>query len=62
MIIDHRRQVQLSNPAMSELLQVSVNTVAHIYTKDIQLRWLNWLKIRLLVAKSTGNDYVDPSA
>ena len=37
MVIDHRRQVQLSNPAMSELLQVSVNTVAHIYTKDIQL-------------------------
>ncbi|MFJ6962510.1 MAG: two-component sensor histidine kinase, partial [Lactiplantibacillus plantarum] len=32
MVIDHRRQVQLSNPAMSELLQVSVNTVAHIYT------------------------------
>lgn len=37
MVIDHRRQVQLSNPTMSELLQVSVNSVAHIYTKDIQL-------------------------
>jgi len=37
MVIDHRRQVQLSNPAMSELLQGSINSVAHIYTKDIQL-------------------------
>lgn len=37
MVIDHHRQVQLSNPAMSELLQESINTVAHIYTKDIQL-------------------------
>ncbi|MFB9768343.1 two-component system histidine kinase PnpS [Lactiplantibacillus modestisalitolerans] len=37
MVIDHQRQVQLSNPAMSELLQESINAVAHIYTKDIQL-------------------------
>lgn len=37
MVIDHQRQVQLSNPAMSELLQESINSVAHIYTKDIQL-------------------------
>ncbi|RRK11795.1 two-component sensor histidine kinase [Lactiplantibacillus garii] len=37
MVIDHHRQVQLSNPAMSELLQESINTVAHAYTKDIQL-------------------------
>jgi len=37
MVIDHHRQVQLSNPAMAELLQESINTVAHIYTKDIQL-------------------------
>lgn len=37
MVIDHHRQVQLSNPAMSELLQESINTVAHTYTKDIQL-------------------------
>ncbi|ETY75273.1 two-component system histidine kinase PnpS [Lactiplantibacillus fabifermentans] len=37
MVIDHHRQVQLSNPAMSELLHQSINTVAHLYTKDIQL-------------------------
>lgn len=37
MVIDHHRQVQLSNPAMSELLQESINAVAHLYTKDIQL-------------------------
>ncbi|KRO09113.1 two-component system histidine kinase PnpS [Lactiplantibacillus xiangfangensis] len=37
MVIDHHRQVQLSNPAMSELLQESINTIAHTYTKDIQL-------------------------
>ncbi|BDZ30091.1 HAMP domain-containing sensor histidine kinase [Lactiplantibacillus sp. WILCCON 0030] len=37
MVIDHHRQVQLSNPAMSELLSQSINSVAHLYTKDIQL-------------------------
>jgi len=37
MVIDHHRQVQLSNPAMSDLLQQSINAVAHLYTKDIQL-------------------------
>lgn len=37
MVIDHHRKVQLSNPAMSELLQESINSVAHIYTNDIQL-------------------------
>nr|WP_234002735.1 ATP-binding protein [Lactobacillus sp. CBA3605] len=37
MVIDHHRQVQLSNPAMGELLQHSINSVAHLYTKDIQL-------------------------
>lgn len=37
MVIDHHRQVQLSNPAMSELLQQSINSVAHVYTKDIRL-------------------------
>ncbi|MFC6180413.1 two-component system histidine kinase PnpS [Lactiplantibacillus daowaiensis] len=37
MVIDHHRQVQLSNPAMAELLQQSINAVAHLYTKDIQL-------------------------
>jgi len=37
MVIDHHRQVQLSNPAMGDLLQQSINAVAHLYTKDIQL-------------------------
>lgn len=37
MVIDHHRQVQLSNPALAELLQQAINTVAHVYTKDIQL-------------------------
>jgi len=31
MVIDHHRQVQLSNPAMSELLQQSIKSVAHLY-------------------------------